>query len=279
MSTRWTQEQIFEDRGEDKVFGVGYSFKKSKVKIKGRKSKSFAYTFSILLVIFILLVANLTNNIIFASASVNSSLEVKSGRFYAISVSSFSSRELATQTSQEIKNLGGAGYLFLKDNKFYCLTSVYNKESSAISVCNKLINMDYSPEIIELVANNVNYDAYFSKVNESEKANLSDLLTIFDEGFEKFNYLSLGYDQHQLSATECKKEIFNFQNKFSPLHKKYLEYAESYDKKEVSILTQSLHNIFEKMEDFIEVVNENINFSSLLKNLLITISIARCELI
>ena len=108
--------------------------------------------------------------------------------------------------------------------------------------------------------------------------NISNLLLIFDKGFEKINYLSTGFDKHEISYIECKKEILDFQNKYLPMYKNYLNSVENLNEKEISALTQALHKVFEKMEEFSNTSSENSNFSALLKNLLINISIAKCQL-
>ena len=278
MDAKWTKEQIFEDKAENKIFGIGYSFNKSKVRLKGRGSKKFIFTFVIALVALVFLIGNLTNNVISASTTSNVSLEIVASDYFGISIANFASKELALECANEIQKLGGAGYIYQKDKSFFVLTSVYEENDSALSVANKLTNLKYKPSIIQLYTNGIDYSKIASNLTLQEKENLSQLLKIFDDSFLLLTEISNNVDKNEITIPEGKQKILETFNLYSKLHKNYLVVFENNTQSEIVKLTDALHKVLNQLELLSLISTDNNLFTSNIKRGIVDIVITKCDL-
>lgn len=132
------------------------------------KKTSLCVLIIILLVLISFMVSKLFSlNFIQASTTKKGFVNVNS--VYFVSAEKFSDKSLAESFATELGEVGGAGFVFEKNNMFYCLTSMYLNENDAKKVCNNLKIEYTNVEYIKL-----NFKAHnFSNLDNKENVEIS----------------------------------------------------------------------------------------------------------
>lgn len=272
MDNKWTQEQIFEDDNIKKEYGVGYTFKKSKIKITGRKSRKFGFVFFIFFVALLALIGNLAGNIVTASKNSSSSIKLAERDYYAISVANYISVQLASQLANEIRTMGGAGYIYPKQNAYYVLTSIYDKKDDALAVSAKLKDAGYKPEVLEFKANEKKYNY---NLNDNDKQVLNNLISVFDESYKTLSNISYSFDKKEETLSSCKQKVLDLIDKYDDVYENYISTFNETDLNDFDKLTKNLHNIFESLDKLTEPAVTETEFTYCVKYSCISIAMAR----
>ncbi len=139
-------------------------------------------------------------------------------KIYAISLNKTLSKESADNFALEIKQKGGAGFVFKKEEQYYILASAYENENDAIKVRDKLGDDKIDSEIVEIDIGEIKIDMNFSS---AEKITMTNSINLFKEIFKKLYNISIELDTSIKSLTECKLLVNEERNYIDEIKKSF----------------------------------------------------------
>ena len=156
-----------------------------------------------------------TGNLSFSAVSIASTSTYK---FYAVSISNFTSKTQAEENANDIHAKNAGGFVFLQSGKYYVLASIYQNKNDAESVATNLSTLSYTPEVIEISFEKAN----FSNCSSGNlKNNYLQFLDEFKLAYQKLYDISVSLDTSVFSETKSRIEIdaikTNFKNKMEEL--------------------------------------------------------------
>ena len=156
-----------------------------------------------------------TGNLSFKAVSTTSSSNYK---FYAISLSSFISKNQAEESAKDFQAKNAGGYIYQMGDKYYVFASIYQNKNDADSVASNLSTLSYSPEVIEISFEK----ASMSKCSSGKiKNTYQQFLDEFKVVYQKLYDISVSHDTSIFSETKTRIEIdtvkTNFKNKMAEL--------------------------------------------------------------
>ena len=281
MDSKWTKEQIFFDEdAKNKEFGTCYIIKKANLKVKGKKSKMFVFVFILLSICIGYFIFNISSNLVSMASSQEeeNSAIIQAKDYYAVSMADFFDEVTANKVAEQSVELGGAGFVYQNQGKYYVLANVYDKENDALNVKQKLENKNYKQvSVVMLQGKKVDY-TYCAKNNNISSQIILENLKFFDECFLLYKTISESFDKGETSFVEAKSKLFSSYN----VYKEQLDKLVQYNEKSIDDKLQLLINCKQKMLDIMQTnsdvfAKEN-NFSANLKYASIQVVLNRISL-
>lgn len=275
MDSKWTKEQIFNDEdSKNKEFGTCYIIKKSKIKISNKKSKLFGFICFVFAICIAYFIYNISSNLVSVSQQNESQVVINAKEYYAVSLVDYTNDEVAYQIAQDSKNLGGAGYVYNLQDRFYILVSVYEKEAEARNVKDKLVENNYKKaSVVTLQAEEEKY--LKSYINS---AGFKQSLNIFEDSFKLYLNLYKKYDQNQISYTEAKRDILSLFNHYSNVVNEVVQSSNKFSDDRLKKLVIAEQNTLALLNSSSDIFVKEDNFSSNLKYACIQTIINRTSL-
>lgn len=278
MDDRWTQEQIFEVESnvKNKTYGVGYIFKKSKVSLRRRGSKKFVIVVFVMSVLLFAFIGNLVGNIKVNALSKNAEIfSLPAHTYFAVSLSNHISVDLASQVANTMQSLGGAGYIFTSKNLYYVITSLYNSEQEAQSVCVKLKKNEYNPEVIKFDCKKKDFSI---ELSQEDSLIFEKSLKVFDDVQKILMDLSFSYDSKNKSFSQCRIQLLELYEHYETLYKGFLQIFEQTQKQEIISFTKFFKCIISNLENINDMALSENKFAHALKYAIVSMACARMKL-
>jgi len=189
-------------------------------KSKNLFKKIFSLSFFAVTLLLVIALSDVVSSLITVGgfSFANDSVCINKTTFYAVSTSSSSTKVLASESAQNIKQLGGAGYLYMHNDSYYVLTSIYANQADAEKVLESVIKTKPDSKIIKIDIQQVNLS---SNMNSNEKTALTDSLNAFKNSYKKLYDLSVSLDTSIISEVNCKLSINELSNSVNTIYENY----------------------------------------------------------
>ena len=164
--------------------------------------------------------------------------------YYAVAADRFETESLAPIGADEIKELGGAGYV-LYDKKYYLLVSAYANREDAEKVCRRMSG--YNGCIYEITIKT----PYLGWCDKTKREKVKNVLTYADKVFASLYGVSADYETGAITKRDANNKIAALQ-------------------KEIKTLTGELDEISNNAnrKEYIRIKTELIATDAMLKNIL-----------
>ena len=181
---------------------------------KFKISKILTGVFVFITVSLMLSLADLFSSLItvggftFTSDSIN----VSNYNLYSISLFSNNNKLVAEEQSESCKKQGGAGYVFMTDNNYNIIASIYESKADAENVKANLINSKPNTNILEIKIPNIIINC---NLNTQEKEIINEAFTIFKTSYKKLYDISVSLDTSIITEINAKfsiNELFSTAN-------------------------------------------------------------------
>lgn len=179
----------------------------------------------------------------------NSDITISKYNIYAVSTASATTTAMSEQSADTCKKQGGAGYVYISDNSYHILASMYENKADAEKVISNLKESNVSANLIEIEINPI---SFASSLESQEKTALENAVNIFKTCYKKLYDISISLDtavinevNARLAINELASEIKTTANNFNTL----------FDDK----ISSNLLNIKLKHTKLLEVIDEIIN--------------------
>ncbi len=182
--------------------------------------KIFTLVFSLVVVGLSITLADLFSSLITVGGFSFTHEDVTFNKYavYAVCTSSHPTDITAKENATLCKNQGGAGYIYLKDNSYYIIASIYENEEDAKKVKENLKNSKPNAEIIkiEIPAISIN-----NNLEASEKDVLVKSVNIFKDTYKKLYDISVSLDTSVISEVNAKLSINSIGGDISKLQNNF----------------------------------------------------------
>lgn len=211
--------------------------------MKRRASKFFVLLFSVVCVCACAFVARLLSSVITVSGNGISQATVFQGfEVYAVSLGQYSSKSQAETSSESITKKGGAGFIYEKDNMYYVLASVYEKENDAKLVQENLSSSGISSKIIKMGIDGVDFSSVSSSAQK--KAFTSALLAL-KSAYVSLYDISVSLDTKTYDEAKARIEIIGVKGDLEKSVENISKGSSSVD----GIYYQMIKNTFDEIVD------------------------------
>ena len=177
--------------------------------MKNALGKIFVLFLSVVCIAVCVLLASILSSAITVSSSASSS-SYDGFEIYAISLGSYTSKQAAQATEEDVMQRGGAGYIYKKNEIYYVLASAYERENDAKLVKENLTANNNTCTImkIEISAPDL------SKTSSSSQAKsfLSALGEIKNSVLKLYD-VSVALDTKTVDETKAKIQIIEIKGK------------------------------------------------------------------
>lgn len=181
----------------------GYIYKKNKKKTGlGKGVKTFVAFFLIVAVVTICLY-------VFSIFDVTSVFGLNKYKiynktsYYGVYVAMGSSHAEVDDYIDDIKSIGGSGYIYVQNKNYYCLASIYLSKSDAEKVCENL-SENFFANIIQIELKDLVVEKSYTK----EELNcLKKSLMLVNQSSEELYNLSISFDKKELLEAEAKQKL------------------------------------------------------------------------
>lgn len=187
----------------------------------------------------VLLASVLSSAITVSGTSSNSSYD--GFEIYAISVGSYTSKQAAQATEEDVMQRGGAGYIYKKNELYYVLVSAYERENDAKLVKENLAASNNACTIIkiEIAAPDLSKASSTSQA----KAFLSALGEIKNSVLKLYD-VSVALDTKAIDETKAKIQIIEIKGNLEKEFEKLSRGSNAVD----GIYYQTIKNTFSTLE-------------------------------
>ena len=181
---------------------TGYIYKKN---VKNTKLPKPIKAFFIFVIVVVIIIGTFYLSSLFNITSVFGLNKYKifdEKTYYAVSVVCGDSFDEVNDTSNEIKQKNGAGYVFKINNKYHVIANVYNLEQDALKVCENLT--DYNAKVV-----NINFSQLVvsSEYTNEQLSALKTALDMVNRSFNKLYQTSLSLDKKEILEAEARQKL------------------------------------------------------------------------
>ena len=242
--------------------------KQIKMTKKFKKSGKFLAIFTCLISFALCLtLADFFSNLITVNSFANSGIassKCSAYSVYAISMYDTSLKSSANEYSNDITKIGGAGYVWQMESKFYVLASAYLEENDANLVKTNLENDEFTPTIIKIDIAEIEIGGNYQSV---ESTAIYNALNIYKVVYSALYDISVSLDTSVASETDARLQISDL---VSEVSKTKVNFDALFDAKlttNLLFLKLSVGSILELVEQLVsyqETTSQT--FSSKIKN-------------
>jgi len=198
-------------------------------------------------------------------------IEFSSYNVYAVSICDFDNSIQANQMSNLIIKQGGAGVVYNR-GEFFVLTSSYPTLDCAQEVSQNLKNLGYDSKIITLNVDSVLYD-YKGKNHK----NISSCFQIFKNCYDALYDLTILLDKQKIDYIEVNSNLLLKQSQTNQILNQIQSMPQDFNIKK--LCQTYLTNLSNLLNQGIKTVNNDNNYTSNLKQILIKIVVLNQEFV
>lgn len=125
-------------------------------------------------------------------------------RVYAVCTANYKTKLLASEFCETIKSQGGAGILYMTNNEFYLVASMYDNETDAKKVLANIVDSKPEASIQTIVIPQI---AISNNLSTQEKNTLGSCLGVFKNSYKKLYDISVSLDTVVISEVEARLAI------------------------------------------------------------------------
>lgn len=177
---------------------------------KSKKHINFSKVFGIIfcLVTFGLMItmADLFSSLITVGgfSFVNDNINFSEYKLYAVYTAKYQEKILANESSENIKMQGGAGFLYMNENSYYIIASIYETEADAKKVLTNIIEKKPDASIITITIPQI---VISSNLEGQEKSVVNNSLSLFKNVYKKLYDISVSLDTTVINEVNAKLTI------------------------------------------------------------------------
>jgi len=196
---------------------------KSKMNKKSFFTKVFTICFCVISFALVVSMADIFSSLITVGgfSFVNENISANEYSVYAICTSNHPTKLLAEEFAEDIKKQGGAGCVYMNEQSYYIIASIYETESDAQKVKNNLIESKPNVSIQKLVIPKITIS---SNLTTQEKNTVMNCISIFKTSYQKLYDISVSLDTNvetevgaRLLVNELNSELGTIYNNFNTL--------------------------------------------------------------
>lgn len=194
--------------------------KKKKNNKKFSFGKIFTLIFSLVIVGLSITLADLFSSLITVGgfSFTNEDITFNKYTVYAVCTSSHPTDLTAKENATLCQNQGGAGYIYLKDNSYYIIASIYENEEDAKKVKDNLKSTKPNIEILKIDIPSISIN---NNLETSEKDILVKSVNVFKDTFKKLYDISVSLDTSVISEVNAKLSINSIGGEISKLQNNF----------------------------------------------------------
>lgn len=174
------------------------------------KKIGFGKIFSIIMCVvafgLVITMADLFSSLIAVGgfSAVSDNINIAEYKVYAVCTSSYTTKLQASEFCDSIKSQGGAGVLYMTNNAFYIIASIYDNESDAKKVLANIIESKPDATIQTIVIPPITIS---NNLSSQEKSTLTNCLGVFKSSYKKLYDISVSLDTVVMSEVEARLAI------------------------------------------------------------------------
>jgi hypothetical protein len=184
-------------------------------------------------------------------SKITEQLTIESTTFFAIQMDAFNTQENAETRADEIKKLGGAGYI-VHDKYYRVLAIVFMDEASANNVKEQLKIDNIESQIYKIMHPKVNMNVTATK----EKVNvIKSAFSLWQEKMRSLEQLILDLDSNKISVENTKDVVAQIKSDVEKGHSSLQECTASQESTEILNGLIELYN--NGLDSLNQIINEN----------------------
>lgn len=188
---------------------------------------------------------------------------LKGMSFYAISVGDYSSYTKAKVEADKIRDMGGAGYLYI-DVGVSILLFAYKSENDAINVLNNITQ--FQGRVVELKIKKLP-----AKIKDEllSDYNISELFFYLEEEIGLWYDYSIKYESGDITSTTIVAKALKLKTELT----KHYTYLKSANNQQYLLMSTHIQNIIDSSDDIFEIVSNESKFNAKTKHLYLNLII------
>lgn len=234
---------------------------------KFRKSgnKFFIFLFLMLSLGVCISMADLFSSMIAVGGFNFTSNTVTFARFdlYAISTNSTTALSIAEDMSATTKDQGGAGYIYITNNNYYILASMYENLSDAEKVKSNILSTKPNTDIITINFAKLKFD---NSLNSQEKEILLSSLNIFKATYKKLYDLAVSLDTDVKTEVQARLDINTIKNSANKSKSDFDTIFGSSSSYDLACIKNSLAELYNSLNSLSASTSTDYTFSTYIKH-------------
>lgn len=235
-----------------------------KTKQKSFFGKIFTITFLVVTICLSVSLADLFSSLIAVGgfSFVNDDVSITKYTLYAVCTSSHNSKLVASEQAESCMNSGGAGYVWLCDDAFYVVASIYESESDAKKVQENILSSRPSAAIKKIVILPITIS---NNLSSQEKNTLNECLNAFIDIYKSLYDISVSLDTSVISEVNARLAINEIGSKITTHEGNFNTIFQNVNTSELSSIKNALENLSDIVYQLVESSSGK-PFTSVIKN-------------
>ena len=192
----------------------------------------------------------------------NSDISIPKYTLYAVCTASASTNSSAEQQSSLCKSQGGAGYIYLTNNSFNIVASMYENEADAEKVVSNLKENNIDSNILNIEIPSISFN---SSLTTQEKTTLEESITIFKTCYKKLYDLSISLDTGVMNEVNIKLSINQLSSDIKAVCNNFNTVFDSQINNKLLNIKLKLDELYNKMDSLINYTT-SLPLTSQIKN-------------
>lgn len=123
---------------------------------------------------------------------------------YAVCTSNHPTKLAASELSETTKIQGGAGYIYMNENSYYIIASIYDNSADAEKVLKNILSDKPNASIQQINIPAINIA---SNLSSQEKNTISDSIVVFKNSYKKLYDISVSLDTGLITEVNARLSI------------------------------------------------------------------------
>ena len=197
-------------------------------KIKISFAKIITISTAIVAIVLTLTMADLFSSLITVGgfSFTNNDILISNYNLYAVCTNKTETKAQSEENSNICKIQGGAGYQYVFESKYYTIASIYENQSDAQKVLDKILQSNPHASILPISISNISIS---NNLSGNEKSTLENALNIFKKSYKQLYDISISLDTSVISEVNAKlsvnglgSEVNNILSNFTTLFNKQM---------------------------------------------------------
>lgn len=225
--------------------------------------KIFAITFCLVTFGLMLTMADFFSSLITVGgfSFSNDNINQTEYKIYAVCTNSYQEKVLASECCEQIKQQGGAGYIYMNENSYNVVAGLYENETDAKKVLSNIIEKKPDANILTITIPKITIN---SNLSQQEKSTINTCLSSFKNVYKKLYDISVSLDTAVINEVKARLEVNEICSSTQKTLNDFNTIFNDNIKTKLLSIRLSLENIINYLNDLINS-NTIIPFSSLVK--------------
>lgn len=125
-------------------------------------------------------------------------------KVYAVCTNSYQEKVLASECCEQIKNQGGAGYIYMNESSYNIIAGMYENEADAKKVLSNILEKKPDANLITITIPQITIN---NNLSQQEKATINTCLSSFKNVYKKLYDISVSLDTAVINEVKARLEI------------------------------------------------------------------------